>query len=152
MVNRNLRSLNICLSGKLHFIDKSRVPASGRGLTSTLFRSFSFSVFISLFLFCIFTHFLVYFLCSCIFIQKKLSVYRQPSVLWHCWLGIRKSIWPVKIEWWGVVVVICLEWGLDCLHMVQLMPLHPKTASLNPDWFYLSGTGIILVKEYKCFK
>jgi len=20
----------------------------------------------------------------------------QPSVLWHCWLGVRKSIWPVK--------------------------------------------------------
>jgi len=19
-----------------------------------------------------------------------------PSVLWHCWLSIRKSIWPVK--------------------------------------------------------
>jgi len=24
-------------------------------------------------------------------------------------------------------VVICLEQGADCLHMVQLMPLHPKT-------------------------
>jgi len=24
-------------------------------------------------------------------------------------------------------VVICLERGADCLHMVQLMPLHPKT-------------------------
>jgi len=22
--------------------------------------------------------------------------YYLPSVLWHCWLGIRKSIWPVK--------------------------------------------------------
>jgi len=30
-----------------------------------------------------------------------------PSVLWHRWSGVRKSIWPVKIEWWGVVVVIC---------------------------------------------
>jgi len=52
-----------------------------------------------------------------------------PTALWHCWLGIRKSIWSVKIEWWGVGVVICLEQGADCLHMVQLMPLHPKTAS-----------------------
>jgi len=26
-------------------------------------------------------------------------------------------------------VVICLERGTDCLHMVQLMLLHPKTAS-----------------------
>ena len=46
-----------------------------------------------------------------------------PSVLWRCWLGIRKGIWPVKIEWWGIGVVTCLEWGADCLHMVQLIPL-----------------------------
>jgi len=45
-----------------------------------------------------------------------------PSVLWYCWLGIRKSIRPVKIEWWGIGVLICLEQGADCLHMVQLMP------------------------------
>jgi len=52
-----------------------------------------------------------------------------PSVLWHCWLSIRKSIQPVKIEWWVVDVVSCLERGADCLHMVQLMPLLPKTLS-----------------------
>ena len=28
-----------------------------------------------------------------------------------------------KIEWWGVDVVICLEWGAGSSHMVQLMPL-----------------------------
>jgi len=42
---------------------------------------------------------------------------------WHCWLGVRKSIRPVKIEWWSVGVVICLELGADCFHMIQLMPL-----------------------------
>jgi len=26
-------------------------------------------------------------------------------------------------------VLICLQRGADCLHMVQLMPLHPKTPS-----------------------
>ena len=26
-------------------------------------------------------------------------------------------------------MVICLERGADCLHMVQLIPLHPKTLS-----------------------
>ena len=26
-------------------------------------------------------------------------------------------------------MVMCLERGADCLHMVQLMPLHPKTPS-----------------------
>jgi len=38
------------------------------------------------------------------------------------WLGGRKGIRPVKTEWWGSGVVICLEWGAD-LHMAQLMPL-----------------------------
>jgi len=50
-----------------------------------------------------------------------------PSVLWHCWLGGRKSIRPVKTEWWGDGVVICLELRAD-LHMAQLMPL-PLTVS-----------------------
>jgi len=45
-----------------------------------------------------------------------------PSVLWRCWLGGRKGIRPVKTEWWGAGVVICLERGAD-LHMTQLMPL-----------------------------
>ena len=51
----------------------------------------------------------------------------RPSVLWHCWLGNRKGIRPVKTEWWGAGVVICLEQGAD-LHMAQLMPL-PLTVS-----------------------
>ena len=50
-----------------------------------------------------------------------------PSVLWHCWLGGRKGIRPVKNERWGAGVVVCLERGAD-LHMVQLMPL-PLTVS-----------------------
>jgi len=30
-----------------------------------------------------------------------------PSVLWHCWLGGRKGIRPVKkTEWWGVGIQI----------------------------------------------
>ena len=50
-----------------------------------------------------------------------------PSVLWHCWLGGRKGIRPVKTEWWGAGVVICLERGAD-LHTAQLTPL-PLTVS-----------------------
>jgi len=45
-----------------------------------------------------------------------------PSVLWRCWLGGRKGTRPVKTEWWGAGMVICLERGAD-LHMAQLMPL-----------------------------
>ena len=50
-----------------------------------------------------------------------------PSVLRRCWLGGRKGIRPVKTEWWGSGVVICLERGADS-HMAQLMPL-PLTVS-----------------------
>jgi len=51
----------------------------------------------------------------------------MPSVLSRCWLGARKCIRPVKTEWWGAGVVICLQRGAD-LHMAQLMPL-PLTFS-----------------------
>ena len=51
------------------------------------------------------------------------------SVLWRCWLGGRKGIRPVKNEWWGVGVVVCMEQGAD-LHMAQLMPL-PLTVSCS---------------------
>ena len=44
-------------------------------------------------------------------------------MLWHCWLGVRKSIRHIKSEWWGVGMVICLERGANSLHKVQLMLL-----------------------------
>ena len=48
-----------------------------------------------------------------------------PSVLWRCWLGVRKSIRLVKIWlmrcWRGYL----LEQSANSLHMVQLMPLPP---------------------------
>jgi len=34
-----------------------------------------------------------------------------------------------KNEWWGAGVVNSLKQGADCLHMVQLMPLHYQTPS-----------------------
>ena len=56
----------------------------------------------------------------CYFTCMKLMV----SVLWHCWLGSRKGIWPVKnwVVGWSAGMVICLEQGAD-LHMAQLIPL-----------------------------
>jgi len=42
-------------------------------------------------------------------------------------LGGRKGIRPVKTEWWGAGVVICLQHGAD-LHMAQLMPLPPTVS------------------------
>jgi len=29
-----------------------------------------------------------------------------PSVLWCCWLGGKKGIWPIKTEWFGAGVVV----------------------------------------------
>jgi len=49
-------------------------------------------------------------------------LYKLPSVLWCCWLGSRKGIRPVKTEWRGAGMVICLERDAD-LHIAQLMPL-----------------------------
>jgi len=51
-----------------------------------------------------------------------------PSVLWRCWLGGRKGIWPVKkwvVGWWHGY----LGWGAD-LHMAGQMPL-PLTNSCS---------------------
>jgi len=69
------------------------------------------------------------------------------AVLWHCWLGVRKSIRPVKIEWWGVGVIVCLDSGARC----WLFACGPADATVSPkpiisclvsDWFYLSGTSL----------
>ena len=62
--------------------------------------------------------------CVCIYLITWQCL---SSVLWRCWLGGRKGIRPVKTEWWGAGVVICLERDAD-LHMAPLMPL-PLTAS-----------------------
>ena len=52
-----------------------------------------------------------------------------------------------KIEWWGVGVVICLERGADCLHVVQLMPLPSQNLIIScliqfqtglPLWYQLT--------------
>ena len=42
-------------------------------------------------------------------------------------VGRQEGIQPVKTEWWGAGVIICLERDAD-LHMAQLMPL-PLTVS-----------------------
>jgi len=63
----------------------------------------------------------------------------SPSVLWRCWLGGRKGIWPVKTERWDLAwlsvwgkVQICI-WPSWC-HCQSL-----SLAPVNPDWFYLPG-------------
>jgi len=66
----------------------------------------------------------------------------MPSLLWCCWLGSGKGIWPVKklsggvLAWLSVwsEVQICI-WPTWChCHSLTLAPV-------NPDGFYLSGTS-----------
>jgi len=72
-----------------------------------------------------------------------------PSVLWHCWLGVRKSIRPVKLSdevlvWlsvWSEVQIVCI-WSSWC-------HCHPKTPSSSrpvlPFWYRL--TEVVLEKR-----
>jgi len=56
-------------------------------------------------------------------------------------LGSWKGIRPVKTEWWGAAVVICLERGAD-LPMAQLMPLPLAVCCFSKIQIGdLSGTG-----------
>jgi len=40
--------------------------------------------------------------------QRQYAQVYLPSVLWHCWLGDRKDIWPVK-NW----IFVCRWWWFD---------------------------------------
>jgi len=52
-----------------------------------------------------------------------------------------KGIRPVKTEWWGTGVVICLEQGADDLHMVQLIP-SSLAWTVKSRVVYLSGSSL----------
>ena len=65
-----------------------------------------------------------------------------PSVLWRCWLGGRKSIRPVKN--WAVGCWRGYLSGARCrlaYGPADATATHCLLLQLNPDWFYLSGTG-----------
>ena len=77
-----------------------------------------------------------------------------PSVLWHCWLGSRKGIRPLKnwvARYWRGYL-----FGARCiyLHMVHLMPLpsclapvKSRTMSGLPVPFWCSLTQVVLAKR-----
>ena len=56
------------------------------------------------------------------------------------------GIQPVKTEWWGAGVVICLERGAD-LHVAQLMPLPLFLASVKSKLVLPFCTGLQVVLE-----
>jgi len=73
------------------------------------------------------------------------------SVLWHCWLCIGESIQPVKIEWWGVNVIVCMKWGADCVWSSWCHSRTPSSlASFKPGlvipfWYQL--TQVVMEKR-----
>ena len=65
-------------------------------------------------------------------------------------VGRQEEHQPLKIEWWGVGVVISLEQGADCLLMVQHQKPPLSLASFNsrlvlPSWYRL--TQVVLEKR-----
>ena len=81
--------------------------------------------------------------------------FTKPSVLWHCWLGIRKCIQPVKIWvmrcWcgfpvWSEVQIVCI-WSSWC----HCRPKTPsslasfKSRLVLPFWYRL--TEVVLEKR-----
>ena len=74
----------------------------------------------------------------------KITVPKQvPSVLWRCQLGSRKGTRPVK-NW----VVGCWHGYLSGVRCrlaygpADATAAHCLLLQKNPDWFYLSGTGL----------
>jgi len=91
-------------------------------------RNFYLIVYVSLFIFIFF-------------------IYILYSVLWHCWLGVRKRTRPGKIfsdnvpVWlsvWSEVQIVCI-WSSWCHCIPNRRHLFPH---LHPYWFYLFGSGL----------
>ena len=70
-----------------------------------------------------------------------------PSLLWHCWLDVGRSMRPVKklsdevlvrLSVWSEVQIACI-WSSWC-HCIP--KAHNLLPHLSPDWFYLCGTGL----------
>jgi len=91
----------------------------------------------------------------------------MPSVLWHCWFGVRKSIWPVRnlsdevLAWlsvWNEVRVICMwsSWChchsvISCFFKIQidltfLVPTYlgcPRKEPINRVSVWLSYNNVV---------
>ena len=53
----------------------------------------------------------------------ELDTSNIPSVLWHCWLGDRKGIWPVKR-----CVLVCWRWWFDWSFARLIAPVVTTTS------------------------
>jgi len=71
-----------------------------------------------------------------------LQCYFMPSVIWRCWLGGRKGIWPVKNWvlgcWRGCVSGSRCRFAYGPADATATLYLAP----VNPYWFNVSGAGL----------
>ena len=68
-----------------------------------------------------------------------------PSVLWHCWLGSRKGIWPVKnwmlaFWWWWS------DWSCACVRLLVCTTISSISCCIKIQngllfWYRLGGGG-----------
>ena len=85
---------------------------------------------------------------SFVLIQTVLILFHLvPLVLWHCMLGVRKSIRPVKIGvircWCGYLSgARCRLFAYGPASATAVPKLNRLLPHLKSDWFYLSGTGL----------
>ena len=89
-----------------------------------------------------------------------LHYYILPSVLWHCWLGGRKGIRPVKNGgWWRWALVspdgVAPSWMASVSTSVDL-PLHHKVQKFSsgtgsPGWSRKTGRKTVVRLTTPCF-
>ena len=61
-----------------------------------------------------------------------------PSVLWRCWLGVRKGIGPVKSDWWGASMVIFRSVvHIACIWFSYATATPSSLLQQNPERFIL---------------
>ena len=68
-------------------------------------------------------------MCCNQFLVRCIADYVVPLVHWHYWLGVRKSIRPVKTSDVGAGVVICLERRANDLHWSRWWHCHPTSCA-----------------------
>jgi len=83
----------------------------------------------------------------------------MPSVLWHCWLSIMNSIWPIKklsdelLAWlsvWNEVQMICI-WSSWCpCHLIISSFIKIKTGLTFLVPTYPGCPGKEAIKEMSC--
>jgi len=62
----------------------------------------------------------------------------KHTLLWRCWFGGRKGIWPVKNWVVGMLVWLCVWVKVQICIRPSWCHCHSQSrAPANPDWFYL---------------